>query len=301
VKAARLLLALTAVAGCGWGQGGREQLGDAAWHDARWADAVADYRAAGDSPRLIAKVADAALEGRLWSVSAAAWTRLGTDAPDRVAEAAAGLARVAAMAQDAGDDAGLAQAITGLRQIAPGWPLQRLGSRLGGLGNLQPAAMAEVIPVLLSSVSGREPTEPLLVMLGRADQARGDCNAAVPILEGVLRTTTNGSLRDSATTTLSGCELGLGLSALAARHPGDAERWLERAMQRDSAGVTGRRARLAYGDALAVEGDSSSARAAWQVVASGTPQDSLTQAAFQRLSQPAPPAAPDTAAHPGHS
>ena len=42
--------------------------------------------------------------------------------------------------------------------------------------------------MLLSSMSGREATEPLLVMLGRADRARGDCNAAVPILEGVLRT-----------------------------------------------------------------------------------------------------------------
>jgi hypothetical protein len=295
-----LLLALAAVSGCGWGRGGREQLGDEAWHDARWADAVADYRAAGDSPRLIAKLADASLEGRLWTVSAAAWTRLGIDAPDRVAEAAAGLARVAALAQDAGDDAGLAQAITGLRQIAPGWPLQRLGARLGGVGDLQPAAMADVIPVLLSSVSGREPTEPLLVMLGRADRARGDCNAAVPILEGVLRTTMNASLRDSATTTLGWCELGLGLSALAAQHPGDAERWLASAMRRDSAGAVGRRARLGYGDARAVEGDSAAARLAWQFVASGTPQDSLTQSAFQRLSQPAPPTAPDTAAHPEH-
>jgi hypothetical protein len=296
-----LLLALSALAGCGWDRGGREQLGDDAWHDARWADAVADYRAAGDSPRLTAKLADAALEGRLLTVSAQAWTKLGTESPDRAPEAAAGLARVAASAQDAGDDAGLAQAITGLRQIAPGWPLQRLAARLGRVGDLQPAAAADVIPALLSSVSGREATEPLLLMLGRADRARGACDVAVPILEGVLRTTMNAFVRDSATTTLGWCELGLGLSALATQHRGDAERWFGRAMRRDSVGAVGRRARLGYGDARAVDGDSAAARLAWQTVASGVPQDSLTQLAFQRLSQPAPPAPADTAPTPGHS
>lgn len=295
MKSARLLLALTALAGCGFGRRGREQLGDEAWHDARWGDAVADYRAAGDSPRLTAKVADAALQGGLLGVSAQAWTKLGTEAPERAAEAAAGLARVASAAQEAGDDPAFAQAIAGLREIAPGWPLQRLAARLGRGRDLPPSAAADVIPALLSSVSGRAATEPLLLALGRADRARGLCDAAVPILEGVLRTTMNASLRDSATTTLSWCELGLGLAALAAHHPGDAERWLDRAAERDSNGVVGRRAMVGFGDARAIEGDTAAARLAWQAVATApVPPDSVTQSAVQRLQQSAPPKVPDS-------
>lgn len=282
----------------GCGRGGREQLGDEAWHDARWSDAIADYRAAGESPRLTAKLADAALQGGVLTMSAQAWTRLAADAPERAAEAAAGLARVASAALQVGDDAGLAQAIAGLRRVAPGWPLQRLAARQGRIGDLQPAAAADVIPALLSSVSDRATAEPLLLALGRADRARGACDVAVPILEGVLRTTTNATLRDSATTTLSWCELGIGLAALAAQHPGDAEHWLGRAVQRDSNGAVGRRAMLGVGDARASEGDSASARLAWQAVASApVPTDSITQLAFERLSQPAPAAPVDTSAH----
>ncbi len=298
MNATRLLAALMVLAGCGPGRSGRERLGDEAWHDARWAEAVADYRAAGDSPRLTAKLADAALEGGLWTMSAVAWTKLGLDAPDRAAEAAAGLARVAAAAQEADDDAGLAQAITGLRRIAPGWPLQRLAPRVGTTGDLTPDAAIAVIPVLLASGVDRDVAEPLWVMLARADRARGSCEAAVPLLEGVLRTTTNTFLRDSATTTLGWCELGLGLAALAAQHPGTAERWLGRVMGRDSAGAVGRRARLGFGDARAAEGDSATARTEWQTVASGMPQDSLTPLAFQRLSAPAPSTPPDSIPHP---
>ena len=300
MKAARLLPLVVAVVGCG--RGGREQLGDEAWHDARWSDAVADYRAAGDSPRLTAKLADAALQGGLLVVSAQSWTRLGTSAPERGAEAAGGLARVAAAAQEAGDDAALAEAISGLRQIAPGWPLQRLAARFTRAADLQPAAAVVVIPAVLSSLSDRDAIEPLLLVLGRANRARGSCDEAVPVLEGVLRTTMNASRKDTAATTLGWCELGLGLTALVAQHPGDAERWLVRAVARDSTGAVGRRALLGVGDARALEGDSVAARMAWQAVASTqVPVDSITQLAFQRLSQPAPPSPPDTSARPGHS
>jgi hypothetical protein len=290
VKTARLLATgaiASVVAGCSIGQGGREQLGDEAWHDARWADAVADYRAAGDSPRLLAKLADATLQGGLLTQSAEAWTRLGTDAPDRAAEAAAGLARVASAAEQAGNDAALAQAMAGLHRIAPGWPLQRVAARIGRVADLQPAAAADVIPALLSTSPGRAVAEPMLLALGRADRARGSCDVAVPILEGVLRTTTTAALRDSAATPLAWCELQLGLTALAAAHPGDAERWLDRAAQHDPNGAVARRARVAFGDALASEGDSAAARLAWQaVVTAPVPPDSLTQLAALRLQRP---------------
>jgi hypothetical protein len=282
VKATRLLVTL--VAACSLERPDRERLGDVAWHEARWADAMADYRDAGDSPRVTAKFADAALQGGLLAQSAQAWTKLGTDAPERVAEAAAGLARVADAAEHDGRQAALADAIAGLRRVAPGWPLGRIASRLGGADAILPTQAPDVIPAVLASTPARDAMPPLLLALAQADRARGACDLAVPILEGVLRRTTNAGLRDTATTALGWCELGLGLGALQTARPGDAERWLARAAHRDPQGAVGRRALIGVGDARLRQGDTVAARVAWQAlaVADATP-DSLTQLALLRL------------------
>lgn len=293
MKPARLLVVL--LAGCSIGRPDRERLGDVAWHEARWADAMADYHAAGESPRLTAKFADAALLGGSLAESAQAWTKLGTDAPERAGEAAAGLARVADAAEHDGKQAALAQAIAGLRRVAPGWPLGRIASRLGGAGALPPAQTADVIPAMLAATPGRDATDPLLLALGQADRARGACDLAVPILEGVLRRTTNAGLRDTATTTLGWCELGLGLSALQAARPGDAERWLDRAAHREPQGAVGRRALVGLGDARLRQGDTVAARLVWQALATAdVAPDSLTQLALLRLQSLTPTVVPDS-------
>jgi tetratricopeptide (TPR) repeat protein len=292
VKAARFLWVF--VAGCSLGQPDRERLGDAAWHEARWADAIADYRAAGDSPRLTAKLADAALQGGLLAESAQAWTKLGTDAPERSAEAAAGLARVADAAEHEGKQAALAQAIAGLRRVAPAWPLGRVASRLGEVGVVLPVQAPDVIPAMLAAATDHDAAGPLLLALGQADRVRGACEAAVPILEGVLRRTMNAGLHDTAATALELCELGLGLGALQGPRPGDAERWLDRAVRRDPQGAVGRRAQVALGDARLRQGDTVAARSAWQLlVTSAAPPDSVTQLALLRL-QAVTPTLPDS-------
>lgn len=288
------------VAGCSLGRPDRERLGDAAWHEARWADAMADYRAAGDSPRLTAKVADAALQGGLLAESAQAWIKLGTDAPERAAEAAAGLAQVAEAAEHDGKQPALAQAIAGLRRVAPGWPLGRIASRLGSTGAIPPAQIADVVPAMLAATPGRDATEPLLMAVGQADRASGACDVAVPILEDVLRRTSNAGLRDTATAALGWCELGLGLSALQTARPGDAERWLDRAARRVPQGAIARRALVGLGDARLRQGDTLAARLVWQTLAAGdAPADSLTQLALARLQGLTPPAVADSGAlHP---
>ena len=293
MKAARLLVVF--LVSCSLGRPDRERLGDAAWHEARWTDAMADYRAAGDSPRLTAKFADAALQGGSLAESAQAWTKLGEDAPERTAEAAAGLARVAAAAEHDGKPAALAQAIVGLSRVAPGWPLGRIASRFGGAGALAPAQTAVVIPAVLAAAPGRDAIDPLLLALGQADRARGACDLAVPILEGVLRRTTNVGLRDSATTALGWCELGLGLSALQAARPGDAERWFDRAAHRVPQGDVGRRALVGLGDARLRQGDTVAARLAWQSLATAAvAPDSFAQLALTRLQALAPIVVPDS-------
>ena len=284
MKAARLLV--LALAGCAFGRADREHLGDIAWHEAKWSDAIADYRAAGDSPRLTAKLADAAMQAGSLAESAQAWTKLGVDQPDRAGEAAAGLARVADLAERDGKLGAIATAIIGLRRVAPGWPLGRLGGRLGRVDDLPPGQLADLVPALLAATTERVTADTLLVRLAQADRVRGACDLAVPLLEAVLHRTTNAGLRDTATTTLGWCELGLGLTALQAERPGDAERWLDRAAGHDPLGAVGRRAMLGFGDARARQGDSIAARAAWRTVVGGAPPDSLSQFALLRLAEP---------------
>ena len=283
------------VVGCGWNSPDRERAGDVAWHAGRWTDAVADYRAAGDAPRLTAKVADAALQAGALAESAAAWTKLGTDEPERAGEAAAGLARLADLAERDGKQGALAAAILGIRRVAPGWPAGRLAGRLGPVAGMTDEDISAFTPALLAATPDRATADPLLFSLAQADRARGACDLAVPLLEGVLRRTANPSLRDSAGTNLGWCELGLGLAALQAERSADAERWLERAMQRDPMGAVGRRAMVGFGDARLRQGDSAAAKTAWRVVASPAgPPDTLTQLALVRLTQIAPVLGSDT-------
>ncbi len=282
MKAARLLV--LCLVGCSLGRPDRERLGDAAWHEARWADAMADYRAAGDSPRLTAKLADAALQGGLLAESAQAWTKLGTDAPEQAAEAAAGLARVADIAEHDGKQPALALAIAGLRRVAPSWPLGRVASRLSDVTVVPAAMVPDVVPAMLVTAPGRDASSQLLLALALADRSRGACEPAVSALEDVLRRSTNAGLRDSATTALGECELGLGLMALQAARPGDAERWFDRAVRREPQGPTGRRAQVALGDARLRQGDTAAARGVWEgLTHSAAPPDSITQLALLRL------------------
>lgn len=293
MKSARLLV--LAVAGCSWGSPDRERAGDVAWHEGRWIDAIADYRAAGDAPRLTAKVADAALQAGSLAESAAAWTKLALDEPTRAGEAAAGLARVASLAGHDAKQGALVVAIFGLRRVAPGWPVGRLAGGLGPVPGMPAGQVADLVPALLAATPGRVAADPLLFLLAQANRGRGACDAAVPLLEGVMRRTPTATLRDSAAVTLGWCELGLGLSALQAERAGDAEHWLERAAHRDPLGAVGRRALVGFGDARARQGDSVAARAAWRSVAAadGTP-DSLTQLALLRLAQMTPVLSSDT-------
>jgi tetratricopeptide (TPR) repeat protein len=298
----RHLLLLVALAGCSGAARDPERLGDAAWHEARWTDAVNAYLAAGDSPRVIAKLADAAFQAGLFQQAAQSWTRVGVDAPDRSGEAAAELARTAIAAERAGDQDALATAILGLRKVAPGWPLGRLALRLVSTAGLPAADAVEILPAALAAAPARSAADPLLAAMGRADRERGACEEAVPVLEGVLRRSGNAALRDSAGADLGSCELRLGLDALTADRPGEAERWLDRASRRDPDGVIGRRALVGFGDARWRQGDVMSATFAWQsVAAASAAPDSITALALARLQDPSTAGTtPDSVAGPGN-
>ncbi len=274
------------VAACGTGQPDSEHLGDVAWHEARWSEAVADYKAAGNTPDLLAKEADAAYHGGMISEAAEAWTQLGLADTARAAEAAAGLVRAADLAEYSGDQAALALAILGLRKVAPGWPLGRLAVRLVHAPTLPPADLAEIIPAALATASNRATADPLLAALGHADRERGACDRAVPILDGLLHRNIGAATRDSAAADLVWCELSLGLGALRTSRPGTAEAWFQRAAQHDPAGTVGRRAMVGYGDARLAEGDLAAAMTAWEAAITANPTDSIAALARQRLAPP---------------
>ncbi|MGH7583019.1 MAG: tetratricopeptide repeat protein, partial [Gemmatimonadales bacterium] len=281
-----VLLALVACSSSG---ASHERAGDLAWHDGRWADAVAAYRAAGTTPRVAAKEADAAMQGGMLTTSARAWVALASLDSDRAGEAAAGLARVADQAQQRGDSAGLAEAVAGLRQVAPTWPVGRIVRVVSGLAALPARQVQVLVPAALAANPDPEGVAPLLLHLGNADRAVGDCGRAVPVFQDILRRSAGASVRDSAAVHLGWCELGLGLTALAASHPRDAENWFDRVIARDSASAMARRALIGMGDARAGEGDSLAARLAWQAVAvAAVVPDSLTQLAIARLQRIVP-------------
>ncbi len=286
-----LLMASVVVAGCGSSQPDSERLGDVAWHEARWAAAVADYKAAGNTPDLLAKEADAAFHGGMLAEAAEAWTQLGLADSSRAGEAAAGLVRAADMAEHDGDQSALALAILGIRKVAPGWPLGRLAVRLAQAPALPPADAAEILPAALATASNRAAADPLLAALGHADRARGACDQAVPILDGLLHRNIGAGTRDSVGVDLQWCELSLGLVALQNQRPGPAERWFQRAAQRDPNGPAGRRALIGYGDARMAEGDLAAAMTAWEAAIAADPTDSIAALARRRL---APPPVADT-------
>lgn len=280
----RIGVALIFLTACRSAGSDSERLGDTAGHDGRWVDAIISYRAATPSPRVTAKLADAAFLADSLVAAAEAWTRLGLDAPDRAGEAASGLARTAVAAERDDDPRALVVAIAGLRQLEPGWPLGRLSLRLAHDPGPFDSLARFVIPAALAATPGRMAAGSLLLALGRAQRAAGDCQHAVPTLESAAHRGGNAGTHDSVMNELGVCELALGLRALGSHLPAEAEPWLDRVAHRDPLGRVGRRAMVGFGDARLAQGDLPEATLAWQAVAAApVPSDSITALALERL------------------
>jgi hypothetical protein len=280
----RIGVALMLLTACRSAGSDSERLGDAAWHEGRWVAAVSLYRTVAPATRVTAKLADAALLADSLLVAGAAWTRLGLAAPDRAGEAASGLARVAVAAERDDNPRALALAIAGLRQLEPGWPLGRLSLRLAHQPGPFDSLARAVIPAALAAAPGRLAADSLMLALGRAQRAAGDCQHAVPTLVSAAHRSASPGTRDSALSELGSCELAVGLLALGDNLPVVAEPWLDRVAHRDPLGPVGRRAMVAFGDARFAQGDSPAASLAWQAVAAApVPPDSITALALERL------------------
>ena len=282
-----VLLAAVLISGCPTAAADHERLGDRAYREGRFADAMSEYRAAqksGTRDRVWAKLGAAALRGRALGVAIEAYSALEHADPSRAAEAAAGLERVAHLAErgGSGDLMHLAGAVRALRTVAPGRPLGRFAM---APGNGLPAAEAlGALPAALASASDSRTVDSLLVAYGGAQRVVTACETATKTLRTVLRRTRDPGLRATASDGVSACALRLGLDALAAEQAETAERWFEAAIAAATASPSGWRAQIGLGDARLNQGDVLGAAIAYQAVisATGVP-DSLAKLAGDKL------------------
>lgn len=290
-----LLLALLA-GGCVTAAADHERLGDRAYREGRFADAVAEYRAAqksGVRDRVWAKLGAAALHDRALALGIEAYVELATADPSRAAEAAAGLERVAHLAErgGSGDLIHLANAVRALRTVAPGRPLGRFA--LAPAAGLPAVEALGALPAALASASDSRIVDSLLVAYGKAQQLTTACETATRTLRAVLRRTRDAGLRASAAEGVGACALRLGLDALAAEQAAAAERWFEEAIATAAATPSGWRAQIGLGDARLSQGDVLGAAIAYQAVAgaAGVPDSlaTLAEGKLNALGGAAPP------------
>lgn len=279
-----LLLLLT---GCATAAADHERLGDQAYREGRYSQAMAEYRAAqksGGKARVWAKLGSAALHERALGTAIEAFTQLEASDHSRAAEAAAGLERAAYLAERGGEITltELAAAVRSLRIVAPGRPLGRYA--LAPSSGLPATEALGVLPAALASARDSRTVDSLLVAVGAAERVTTDCESASRTFKTVLRRTRDNGLRRTAAQGMSVCAVRLGLDALATQQPETAERWFEEAVTAAGASAWGWRASVGLGDARLGQGDVLGAALAWQSVisAAGAP-DSLVQLATHKL------------------
>jgi tetratricopeptide (TPR) repeat protein len=272
---------------CSTAAADHERLGDRAYREGRYADALAEYKSAqksGTETRVWAKLGGAALHNHALAVAITAFSALETADPSRSAEAAAGLERAAHLAERGGaaDLVNLAGAVRALRTVAPGRPLGRFA--LAPAVGLPAQEALGALPAAIASAPDGRAVDSLLVALGSAQRVTTACETATRTLQTALRRTRDPGLRASASGGVSACALRLGLDALAGEQAETAEQWFEAAIAAAAATPSGWRAQIGLGDARLSQGDVLGAAIAYQAVVSATGvPDSLAKLATGKL------------------
>lgn len=285
--AVRSCLMAGLAAGCG-GTAGHERLGDRAYGEGRYPDALAEYRAAaGGKPAaaLWGKLGAAALHAGELRESAEAYLRLAGDAPARAEEAAEGLEGVARAAERAGNTDVLQEVVVGLRGMAPGRGTARYALVLVQKPDADTTELVGMLPGALAAATAPETVDSLLTLYGRALETTAGCGQALLQYRAVLRRSRDSALRVPVSRRAADCAYTLGARADSAGRPEDAALWFGEAARGDSTTPTGRRALLRYGDARLAQGDTLAAALAFQAVTSAGMTDSMGTAATDRLTR----------------
>lgn len=282
------LLAGAVLVGCGQA-GDHERRGDQAYGEARYGEALAEYRTAlarDPEARVWAKAGAAALRAGNLEVASDAYLRLAAEDPTRAEEAAEGLDAVARSADRAGDGKRLEAAVIGLGMIAPNRSLGRYALAVIRRPGAEANDLVSVLPGAIAAAPDADTVDSLLAVYAAALRETSGCDQALPVFQATLRRTRVAALRSRAEDGVAGCSLALGLRAEAEGKPEDAVLWFAAAIRIDSGTAVGRRALVGYGDARLRLGDTASGALAFEAVASDPVQsDSTSQMARDRLEE----------------
>lgn len=287
---ARWWAVLLVAGGCGGAAANHETLGDRAYLNRQFGDALVEYRLAvklrPGTPRLHSKAGAAALRVGDLTAAAAEYVELASST-NRRGEAADGLERVARAAMKTDDRPALSAALAGLRQISAGRALGSFAGQLaGGLSEASNTAEAiAVLPYAAAAAPDARSEDSLVLQYARALVRSGRCQEGSPVFEGLIRRQREAGVAAAAQQGLLHCAVGLGRSEMEQGNPAGAEDWFRRAALEAGDAPLGRAAYLGLGDVMLARGDYAGAAEAYQrAVVNAPPGDSAAEVARQRLS-----------------
>lgn len=290
-------VAAVLVLGCGGAVADHETLGDRAYAERRFGDAMVEYRLAlaqrAPSARLRAKAGAAALHVGDLTGAAQEYRALAGEAGEgRLAESADGLVRVAETAITAGDERALAVALAGLQEIAPGRALGGFAHQLVRKVGRVPGS-TEGLSLLIYAAAGAPDArilDSLMFGYARLLGRLGRCADAVPLLESLVRREREPVIVAEAEERVALCALSLGHEALDRGTPTEAEQWFQLAATGGGNTPAARLAYLGLGDVKFALGDyAAAAEAYFRAMEGAALSDSIAAMAVEKLNALARP------------
>ncbi len=202
--------------GC-WGFADHELLGDRAYADGLFEDALVEYRLAllrdVADPGIRRKAGAAALRARNLHAAVEEYLALARDGAEGAAsEAADGLERVARGAVEAGNQSALAAALRALEEIAPdrgsGEFALQLAREMGGGDS--PNEWLSILLHAAAAAPDARLQDSLMFSYAEALRRQQRCAEAIPVLEGLLRRRRDPRILPQARSELAQCALLLG-------------------------------------------------------------------------------------------
>jgi len=280
------------LAGCAGAAADHERLGDRAYAEGHFADALVEYRLAlkqSSTAALLAKAGAAALHAGDLVAAAEEYRALAElGGSQRVTEGGDGLERVAKAAVEDDDRAGLAAALTALRAVAPGRALGAFARQMAQTAGTEPrsAEALNVLPYAAAAAGDARREDSLMFVYALGLERFGRCEQAVPIFEAVARRKREPAITAPAQRRLTSCSLSLGRRALDSGQAERAEEWFRRAAAGDERDAFARAAYIGIGDVLFARGAFAEAAEAYQrALGDAVPGESLAQIAAEKLNQ----------------